>query len=90
MSENNAKIKKAYGSKGTNTEPINGASKALWERLLAIINICWQIGCIPAAWNMVIIVPTYKKGERNNCQNYNAINFLNTCHKVQAEIKTND
>jgi hypothetical protein len=29
MSENNAKIKKAYGSKGTNTEPINGASKAL-------------------------------------------------------------
>ena len=41
---------------------------------------------IPNEWRNVIIQPVYKKGDRNNPQNYRGISILNDCYKFFAKI----
>jgi len=55
-------------------------------RQLVSKNICWQFGRVPE-YNMAIIIPIYKRGQRNDCRNYD-ISLLNTGYKLYAKIPT--
>jgi hypothetical protein len=66
----NSKNQKTPGSDGINTELIKYAPQAFLYRFLDFINICWRYGHIPTEWTEAVIVPTFKKGDCKNCNNY--------------------
>lgn len=54
-----------------------------------MIELMKRIWCgegIPEDWKTGIIVPLYKKGERNAVKNYRGISLLSTAYKLYTEI----
>lgn len=83
---NNSKNKKTPGVDNINNELIKYASIQLKYRLLDLLNMCWKSGHIPEEWRMAKIYPVYKKGDRQNCENYRGISVLGICYKIYASI----
>jgi hypothetical protein len=48
------------------------------------LNICWKYGCVPEEWNIAIVIPIKKKGDRSN-YNYLAINLICAIYKVYVK-----
>ena len=66
----NAKNKKSPGSDNINMELIKYAPIPIYIRLLDFFNLCWRTGYIPEEWGIAKIIPIFKKGDRNDCDNY--------------------
>jgi hypothetical protein len=47
-----------------------------------IVVSVWKKEEIPANWQMAIIFPVYKKGDKLNCSNYRVISLLNAAYKI--------
>ena len=46
------------------------------------LNNISMMGEMQEEWKNSIVIPLYKKGYKQNVENYGGINLLNTCHKL--------
>jgi hypothetical protein len=82
------KNRKAPGYDGLHLELFHYAPHNVKLRVLDILNICWMTYTIPNDWQKAIIIPIFKKGDRNNCNNYWGISLLTATYKICAKIIT--
>jgi len=54
-----------------------------------LIKSVWMQGVLPNDWKMSIILPLYKRGEKEHVTNYRSISLLCSAYKVYAEILRN-
>ena len=83
-----SKNRKATGKDGINTELYKYASREMFERILDFMNRCWKNKKTPEEWKTAVILPIFKKGQRNNCDNYRGISLLNTGYKIYSRLLT--
>ena len=82
------KNKKSPGTDNINIELFKYAPQEIKYRFLNILNICWTTLQIPKSWKEAHICPIFKKGDRNDCNNYRGISLLNVAYKIFAKIIT--
>lgn len=83
---NKLKSRKSPGDDNIPAELIKAAGTGLWNRLHQIIVKVWTEEKLPDAWQMGLLIPIHKKGNRMECENYRGICLLNTSYKILAEI----
>jgi hypothetical protein len=78
------KLKKnrAPGEDGISVKLLKQGRIFLWRRIYQIIVSVWEKDEIPADWQMAIICPVYKRGDKLNCSNYRGISLLNVMYKI--------
>ena len=86
---NTMKNRKAPGIDGVNVELIKHSGIICRLRILHLINNCWKRCQIPDNWTTAIVKNIFKKGERNDCENYRGISLMNTGYKIYAKIINN-
>jgi hypothetical protein len=62
------------------------AGKLFDRKVLKFLNTVWYEGTIPESWQKAIAIPTHKKGDINNQENYRGISLLNSGYKIYASI----
>jgi hypothetical protein len=82
----NLKINKIPGEEDITAELINKASRELKERLHALICKIWRDEKMPDDWEVGLIFPLFKKGDKMKCENYRGITFLNVAYKILSSI----
>ena len=80
----NLKNNKAAGSDGIHLELLKYGGNKLLNRTDELVRQIWEEEGIPEEWNETIIVPIYKKGDRERCENYRGIALGNTAYKILA------
>ena len=55
-------------------------------RLHELILKIWLREVMPEEWELGVICPVYKKGDKLECSNHRRINLLNTACKIFADI----
>jgi hypothetical protein len=63
------------------TELIKHGTEKLFEMLRDMFEKCINGGNTPDDWKIAYVTPIYKKGKRNNCNNYRGISV--TVHSVK-------
>jgi hypothetical protein len=48
--------------------------------------LIWNKEELPYQWKESIVVPIHKKGDKNDCSNYQAISLLSTSYKILSDI----
>jgi hypothetical protein len=78
------KLKKnrAPGEDGISVKLLKQGRIFLWRRIYQIIVSVWEKDEIPADWQMALICPVYKRGDKLNCSNYRGISLLNVMYKI--------
>jgi hypothetical protein len=46
------------------------------------------MGKMQEEWKNSTVIPIYKKGYKQNVENYSGINLLNTCYKLYSKWQT--
>jgi hypothetical protein len=72
------KNRKARGHDGLHLELFKCASCNVKMKLLNILNIGWMTHTIPNDWWKAVVIPIFKKGNRNVCKNYRGTCLLNS------------
>lgn len=80
------KKRKAAGIDGIPCEAWIFAVNEVQERLLEILKKVWARQGVPEDWKTAVIVPLFKKGDKNKTENYRGISLLPTAYKVYTEI----
>jgi hypothetical protein len=83
-----AKLKK-YKSPGSNQIPaqlIQAGGEMLLSVIHKLINSIWNKEELRDQWKESIIVPTHKKGDKTDCNNYRGISLLSTSYKILSNI----
>ena len=62
-----------------------GGNKLL-NRIYDLLRQILEEERIPEEWNETLIVPIYKKGDRERCENYRRIALENVPYKILANI----
>jgi len=84
-----SKNRKATGADQINMELLKYGGLLLHLRILHLINQCWLESKIPATWQTAQIISLFKKGDRNNCENYRGISLLNAIYKIYSRVINN-
>lgn len=74
------------GSDGINAEMLKSGGEELDRRIHRLVTKVWQEEVLPEEWNIGIICPLHKKGDRLNCANYRGVTLLSTVYKVLSTI----
>jgi len=57
--------------------------------LVDLLKTIWRKGMIPKDWRKSIIVPLYKREDKEKVGNYRGISLLCTVYKIYAEVLRN-
>ncbi|XP_071582471.1 uncharacterized protein [Temnothorax nylanderi] len=85
----NMKLGKAAGVDGIPMEAWLYGGAAVRRALTDLLKLIWKEGKIPTEWRTSIVVPLYKRGDKERTDNYRGISLLCTAYKVYAEILRN-
>jgi hypothetical protein len=83
----NFRESKAPGIDNINPELIQAAGPQMNSRLVyRLVTNVWTKEKMPNEWNLALICPIYKKGEKSECSNYRGISLLNIVYKIIAAV----
>jgi len=54
--------------------------------LTSLCNIAWKSGTVPLDWQIRVVVPLFKKGDRRVCSNFRGITLLSLPGKVYLGV----
>jgi hypothetical protein len=80
---------KSYKSPDTEkilAELIKVGGETLCSEIHKLICSIWHKKELPQQWKGSIIIPTHKKGDNTNCNNYRGISLLSTAYKILSNI----
>lgn len=83
------KNNKAPGSDTICAEMLKQGGEDLWRRMHKLVAKIWADETIPEDWNVGIICPLYKKGDKLTCSNYRGITLLSSVYKVFSTVLLN-
>jgi len=83
------KSNKAAGPDEILPEFIKNGSLTLKQKIYQLIVKIWKQEKIPCEWSEGILCPIYKKGDRQQCNNYRGIYVLNIAYKIFAILLYN-
>ena len=83
------KSDKAAGHDNILNEFIKYGNNTLKSVILKIYNTVFKLGCFPHTWAIGEIVPVFKKGDRENPENYRGITLLSCLGKIFTSILNN-
>ena len=61
---------------------IKNGGPELLQRIFDLLLQIWDQERMPEEWEIGIICPIFKKGDRRECSNYRGITLLNITHKM--------
>jgi hypothetical protein len=77
---------KSPGRDGIPAEVIKSAGITLIHYLHELMMGVWTTEKMPQEWNIGLIRPTHKNGDRLECRNYRGITLLNVTYKIFTNI----
>lgn len=77
---------KAPGQDGITNEAWIIGKEELEEKMTNIINGIWRGDKVPEEWKIGTVKPIFKKGKRNEVENYRGITLMDTGYKIYAEV----
>ena len=77
---------KAPGPDGINGVVLKNCSNLLAEPLSIIFKLVYNTGILSSQWKLANVVPVFKKGEKNDVQNYRPISLTCLITKVMERI----
>ena len=80
------KRNKSPGSDGIHAELIKSAGESLVDCMYQLFQKIWDTLEMPEEWNLSMITPIYKKGDKKECKNYRGISVLNVAYKILSFI----
>ena len=73
---------KTAGIDNITVELIKNGGSDLLERIFDLLMQIWDQERMPEEWEIGVICPIFKKGDRRECSNYRGITLLNTVYKI--------
>lgn len=86
---NGLKNTNAVGVDGISTKALKYAGEVIAEPLACLINKCFQQGYFPSIFKIAIVLPIYKKGDKQDSENYRPISLLCVISKVIERLILN-
>lgn len=83
---NKMKNGKAAGEDSLVIELIKHGGIELQKRIHELVYMVWEQEKIPEEWNIGIVKPIFKKGDKLSCENYRGITLLNVVYKIFSSI----
>ena len=80
------KNNKSAGSDGIPAELLKAAGANFISTFHQLLTKIWTAESMPEEWNVSVISPIYKKGDKNDCGNYRGISLLNIAYKILASV----
>ena len=80
---------KAPGEDEIITEVLILSKEKIFPYLCKIFNKILDLGVFPIQWGLATIVPIYKKGDKEICDNYRGISLLSVTSKIFSSIVNN-
>jgi hypothetical protein len=68
------------------TELIKAGGETLYSEIHRFICSIWNKRELPQQWMESIIVPIYKKDDKNDCNNYRGISLFSAAYKILSNI----
>jgi len=78
----NMKSGKAPGIDNITVELMKNGGPELLQRIFDLLLQIWDQERMPEEWEIGIICPVFKKGDRRECSNYRGITLLNVIYKI--------
>ena len=83
---NKLKTNKAPGLDSILNEFLVNSCPLMKEVLLKLFNSIFSTGCFPSQWATGEIIPIYKKGDKNNPENYRGVTLISAVGKLFTSI----
>ena len=77
---------KAPGPDGLHPSLFMEGGKSLMTSLTNILRTVWTREQIPREWNHSTVIPVYKKGARNLCENHRGISLVTVASRVLSGL----
>jgi len=85
----NMNKRSAPGIDGINLQILSKGGKAVVRWLRYLFELIWKVGKVPNEWNIGIIIPIYKKGDRCDVKNYRGITLMVVASKILERVILN-
>lgn len=83
------KNKKSPGEDKISIEMLKLGGRDLLEAVRILINKCINSGSIPEKWKNAEVILLFKKGDKENLENYRPVSLLSHLYKLLTKIVTN-